>query len=76
MVTDTKPVTLSCIMPCHNGAPYIAEALTSVTQQTRAPDEIILVDDGSTDGSADIARSLNIDALKIISQENLGPGAA
>lgn len=47
---------LSVIVPCHNAAPYLAQTLGSLLDQSRVPDEIIVVDDGSTDGSLAIAR--------------------
>lgn len=58
----------------YNGARYIAAALESVYAQTYAPLEIIVVDDGSTDGSADVARAHG--ASMVLRQENQGPAAA
>ncbi len=52
---DSKPV-VSVIVPVRNGELLLAEALTSVRDQTFARLEAITVDDGSTDGSADVAR--------------------
>lgn len=46
---------VSCIIPVHNGAPFIAEAIRSILGQQGAELELIVVDDGSTDGSGDIA---------------------
>lgn len=46
---------LSCIVPVFNGAAFIAEALDSIAAQTRPPDEVVVVDDGSIDGSAAVA---------------------
>lgn len=53
-----RTMRVSVIIPCHNAAPYLRQALRSVLTQTRVPDEIIVVDDHSTDGSVEIARSM------------------
>jgi O-antigen biosynthesis protein len=47
---------ISIVVPCHNAAPYLAQALGSALDQQRPPDEIVVVDDGSTDDSLVIAR--------------------
>jgi glycosyltransferase involved in cell wall biosynthesis len=46
--------SISVILPVHNGERYLAHALNSVIGQTRAVAEIIVIDDGSTDGSMDV----------------------
>ncbi|HEX9998186.1 MAG TPA: glycosyltransferase [Abditibacterium sp.] len=45
---------VSVIMPCHNAAHWIGAALSSVASQTRAPLEIIVIDDDSTDNSREV----------------------
>jgi glycosyltransferase involved in cell wall biosynthesis len=67
--------TLSCIIPVYNAAAYLAEALDSVFAQTVEPDEIIVVDDGSTDGSLDVAARYAT-RVKLVSQDNRGPASA
>jgi glycosyltransferase involved in cell wall biosynthesis len=49
--------TLSVVVPCHNGAVYLAAALRSALEQSHAPLEVLVVDDGSTDDSVAIAES-------------------
>jgi glycosyltransferase involved in cell wall biosynthesis len=66
---------ISVIIPAFNAAAYIQRALESVLRQTRPADEIIVVDDGSTDGTAQAVRSLDKGIL-LISQKNAGTGAA
>lgn len=58
-------VKLSVIIPCHNAAPYLAQTIGSALAQTRPPDEIIVVDDGSTDESAAIARECAVTASTV-----------
>ncbi len=47
---------VSVIIPVHNGERYLAAALESVFAQTYEPTEVVVVDDGSTDGTAMVAR--------------------
>lgn len=67
--------TISVIIPVCNGERYLGEALESVFGQTRRPDEVVVVDDGSTDGSAQVVKGLG-DAVHYVYQENQGVGAA
>jgi len=45
---------IAVVVPCRNAAPWVAEALDSLADQHLAPREVLVVDDGSTDGSADV----------------------
>lgn len=65
---------VSAIIPVYNGACYVAQAIESVRQQTYAPVEIIVVDDGSTDESSAIVQAFA--EVRLIRQENAGVGAA
>lgn len=67
--------SLTVVIPCYNAAPFLRECLDSVFNQTHPPDEVILVNDGSTDSSHQIAASYG-EKIKIISQENQGVSAA
>jgi glycosyltransferase involved in cell wall biosynthesis len=71
----TRPPLVSVIIPTHNRWPMIAQAVQSVLAQTFKAFELIIVDDGSTDGTA---RSLNScdSRLKLVSQPQAGVAAA
>ena len=60
---------VSVIIPCHNAEPYLAQTIGSVLEQSRPPDEIIVVDDGSTDGSRAIAASFG-DRVRVVQERN------
>ena len=49
------PALISCVVPVFNDAKYLAEAIESIFNQAYEPIEIIIADDGSTDGTANIA---------------------
>ena len=74
----TVPPTFTVIVPCYNGAATLDEALRSARAQTAASVEILVVDDGSTDGSGAIAgRHAAVDGrVRVITQANAGVGAA
>lgn len=65
----------SVIIPVWNGETYLAEAIESVFAQTVQPFELIVVDDGSTDGTAGIVRRFGKD-VRYVYQTNAGPAAA
>lgn len=67
---------LSVIIPLYNHVDSIERALNSVLNQYEKVDEIIVVDDGSTDGSLEFIQSLACDNLKLIEQPGLGVAAA
>lgn len=67
---------ISIIIPVYNAGKYLAEALDSVLTQSAKPDDIIAVDDGSTDSSIKILETYS-DRITIIRHEvNKGAGAA
>jgi GT2 family glycosyltransferase len=70
--SDQHP-TLSVIIPVHNGAEFLADAVKSVRQQD-LDIEVVVVDDGSVDDLAPIIATLPIDV--VLRQPNRGPAAA
>jgi glycosyltransferase involved in cell wall biosynthesis len=69
-----KPL-ISCIVPAFNAERYLGEALDSILAQTWRPIEVIVVDDGSTDGTAQVAERYG-ERIRYIRQANGGPAAA
>ena len=67
---------VSILMPCRNAAPWIGRALDSALQQTFCEVEVIVVDDGSTDGSYEIARKFVSPQCQVVRQEHRGASAA
>lgn len=66
---------ISVIIPVYNCEKYLAESIGSVLDQTYSPLDIIVVDDGSKDQSANVAKGFS-DAVRYIYQNNAGIGAA
>lgn len=65
---------LSVVIPCHNNARYLGEAIQSVLAQNRLPVQIIVVDDGSTDETERVARSFS--QIEYSKQAQSGAAAA
>jgi glycosyltransferase involved in cell wall biosynthesis len=75
-LTEGQTLTelVSVVIPVYNGARFVAEAIASIRAQGHEPLEIIVVDDGSTDGSLELARTLP--DVRVIEQNHGGPAAA
>ncbi|MCD7442302.1 glycosyltransferase [Streptomyces lincolnensis] len=69
----TEPV--SVVIPAYNERACIAQTVLSVARSTH-PVEIVVVDDGSTDGTAGIVRSLGLPGVRVVEQVNRGKAAA
>jgi len=70
------PATVSILIACYNAGPWLSETLRSALDQTWPDLEVILVDDGSTDNSLQIAQTFADRGLRVISQKNQGHCAA
>jgi glycosyltransferase involved in cell wall biosynthesis len=67
---------ISVIIPAHNVARYLRQAAESVLAQTRQDFEVIVVDDGSTDGTPDVLRDLRDARLRMLRQSRSGSASA
>ncbi|RMG43733.1 MAG: glycosyltransferase [Acidobacteria bacterium] len=67
--------TVSVVIPTYNRARFAVRAVESVLEQTRPPDETIVIDDGSTDGTADALAPLR-GRIRYVRRENAGQAAA
>jgi len=75
----TAGETISVIVAVKDGAGFVRDALESAAGQTRSPTEIVVVDDGSTDGTADVVATWAAGqpiAVQLFRQENQGAAAA
>jgi glycosyltransferase involved in cell wall biosynthesis len=66
---------ISCVIPAYNAERYLREAAESALRQSLPPCEIVIVDDGSTDGTADLAATLG-NPIRLIRQARRGAAAA
>ena len=76
---ETMPMrrdAISVVIPVFNGEATIRRAVESILDQTLAPNEIIVVDDGSTDATTQILRSIKSDRLQLVQQLHQGVAAA
>jgi glycosyltransferase involved in cell wall biosynthesis len=68
--------SIAAIIPMYNGAPYIENAIRSVLAQTVQPDELLIVDDGSTDDGREVVRNFGQAHLTLLTKENGGQSSA
>ena len=74
-IKSEPALKVSVIIPAYNVGSYIARAVNSVLAQNRRADEIIVVDDGSTDDTAKVVRSFG-KKIRLIQQANAGASTA
>ena len=65
----------SVVIPAYNAAKTIGETIDAVLGQTAPPDQVVVVDDGSTDDTCTVAEQFG-GCVEVLSQSNQGPGAA
>ena len=76
MTVTVEPGLVSIMMPVYNAAPFVAAAVQSVLGQTYSQWELIIIDDGSTDGSGSIVAGFDDPRLRVFTQANQGEAAA
>jgi glycosyltransferase involved in cell wall biosynthesis len=67
---------ISALIPTYNRLPFLSRAIDSVLAQTVPVDEIIVVDDGSSDGTAELIRSHYGSSVRVVVQANMGVSGA
>lgn len=72
---DRASTTVSVIIPAYQAESYVGEAIRSALDQTIVPVEVIVVDDGSTDGTAAVAEGFG-GIVQVVRQANAGTAAA
>lgn len=71
-----KSPRFSIIVPAYNAADYVCQTIESVVCQTETDWELIVIDDGSTDPTAQVVKEFNDHRIAVIRQENRGVSAA
>lgn len=67
--------TVAVVVPSYQHARWVGEAVESALAQTRKPDDVVVVDDGSTDGSLDVLRGFG-SRIRLLAGAHEGVGAA
>lgn len=74
MKPQSKQITV--VIPLYNRADCIRRTVQSILEQTLLPAEIVIVDDGSPDNSAEVVQSIGSPLIRLLRQENRGVSAA
>ena len=74
--TASPDPLVSVVIAAHNARRYVRATVESVLQQTLIDLELVVVDDGSDDGTADIVASIGDPRVRVVTQDNSGPAAA
>lgn len=69
---NSTSILVSVLLAVRDGEPYIHEAVQSIVQQTYKNWELIVIDDGSTDNTAEIVKSFNDSRIRLFQQQNQG----
>jgi hypothetical protein len=72
----TTPAPLTVVVPTFNGARFLADTLESIRRQSRQPIEVLVIDDGSTDASVEVAQSHPLAPRVIALRQNFGVAVA
>ena len=74
-IVESQQPRISVVIPAYNAARHLTETLAGVEAQDFRPCEVIVIDDGSTDGTAEVAGRAS-PLVKCYRQDNSGPAAA
>src|ERR1022692_2070993 len=74
-MSEASAPTVSAVIPTYNRARFVGEAIDSILAQSRPVDEIIVVDDGSTDNTVESLKKYGA-AIRCVRHQNNGPSAA
>jgi len=69
-VSPARP-TVGVVIPVHNGMPFLPQTVATILGQSRRPDELIIVENGSTDGTAEWLAGLDEPGVRVIVQDEL-----